>query len=143
MSAVIQASSENLDRQAALSIVVPFTTRELTAAALAAACRLGKGLAETVTLVAVQVIPRPNPLNQPVVDPKHTVRILRGVAQQSELPVKVLLVYARDEVAAYEKVLRRGTLVVVACRQRWWRSREERLAMKLARSGHHVSIIAA
>jgi hypothetical protein len=63
------------------------------------------------------------------------------VARTSPVSIRVKLVFARDRADAYLGLLRRQSMVVIGTKDRWWPTREERLARKLTVAGHSVAII--
>jgi hypothetical protein len=123
-----------------LWIVVPYTTPEVTRAALrhAGVCT---DLDVHVYLVDIQVVPFPCPLNQPPVNKKFSELRLQDLLKQRELPGKAAVLYTRDWLEGFSKVLAPGSLVVLATKKRWWRTREEKLARKLMKVGHHVMLL--
>jgi len=100
---------------------------------------MARGLQARVTVLAVQVVPFPEPLNPtrgcPGLDELVT------MAESADTPITINIVYARDWETACEQVLDRGSLVVIAVRPGWRRTREERLAGFLAHAGHKVTTI--
>jgi hypothetical protein len=124
---------------AELDLVVPFTTPELTRAALDAANRMGAGLNAALRLIKVQVVPFPLDLNQSPV----YVDFLKKQLQQFEsaLPAAGEIRLARDFEAGLESALDRDSVVVLATRHRPWRTRTERLAASLRKVGHKVVMV--
>ena len=102
---------------------------------------MAHGLDARVTVLAVQLVPFPEPLDPtrgcPALDE------LVAMAEAAETPVTINIVYARDWETACEQVLSQGSLVVIAVRKSWRRTREERLAEYLVRAGHKVTTIPA
>ncbi len=139
MSGIPGAGSEGGARQ--LPVVVPHTDLELTGIALREAARLARGLNAQVTVLAVRVVPFPEPLDpgrgMPGMDE------LMALAEGAGAPVTIHVVYAREWKAACEQLMAQGSLVVMAVRRSWLRTREERLAAWLTRAGHKVTTIAA
>jgi hypothetical protein len=129
------------DGASRLWVVIPYTTPELTRAALSFAAAFGQGLGVCVQLIDVQVVPYPCPLSQPMVSREHSRHKLRELARQSGLPVRAELVYARDQEEGFRHVLRPASLVLLATSKRWWRTAEEKLARSLSRAGHSVAIM--
>src|SRR5579863_5305670 len=85
---------------AELDLVVPFTTPELTRAALDAADRMGAGLNAALRLVKVQVVPFPLDLNQ---SPVYVDFLKTQLAQfESALPASGEIRLARDFEAGLE-----------------------------------------
>lgn len=137
---------EQLQHEAELDLIVPFTTPELTRAALDAANRMGTGLNATLRLVKVQVVPFPLDLNQP---PVYIDFLKNQMAQfQSDLPVAGEIRLAREFEAGLLTTLGRESVVILATPKRppflavsWMRTRNERLAAMLRRAGHKVVLV--
>ena len=138
---------EDFDRQrladmtaGVLWILVPYTTPELTMAALrhAGVCT---DLDVHVCLVDMQVVPFPCSLNQPPVDRKFSECRLQGLLNESGLPGKAGVVYTRDWLEGFKKILEPGSLVVIATKKRWWKTREDKLARTLMKAGHQVLLL--
>ena len=89
-------------------------------------------------LVAPQVVPYPLPLTSPPVLLDWNERRLRVIANQSAVETIVRIYLCRDCWQALAQVLRPHSLVVVGGRERWWPTREGRLARRLRRAGHEV-----
>jgi len=124
---------------AELDLVVPFTTPELTRAALDAADRMGAGLNAALRLVKVQVVPFPLDLNQ---SPVYVDFLKTQLAQfESALPASGEIRLARDFEAGLESTLDPDSVVVLATRNRPWKTRTERLAASLRRVGHKVVMV--
>lgn len=130
---------EQAQHEAELDLVIPFTTPELTRAALDAANRMGGGLNATLRLVKVQVVPFPLDLEQP---PVYIDFLKDQLAQfESELPVAGEVRLAREFEAGLEGTLGRESVVILATPRRPWRTRTERLAATLRRAGHKVVLV--
>ena len=124
-----------------LDVVVPYTNPALTARALAAAIELARGFQAAVTLMAVHVLPYPSPLECQEGIRKRLEAELTSVARTIPVAMRVKLVFARDREDAYLGLLRRRSLVVIGTKDRWWRTREERLARRLTAGGHSVAVV--
>ena len=125
---------------AELDLVVPFTTPELTRAALNAANRMGAGLHAALRLVKVQVVPYPLELNQ---SPVYVDFLKRQLEQfESPLPAAGEVRLARDFEAGLVGTLDGDSVVILATRKRPWRTRTERLAASLRKVGHKVVMVA-
>jgi hypothetical protein len=133
------AQVERLERP--LDLVVPYTNPALTARALAAAVDLARGFDAAVTLMAVHVLPYPSPLECQEGIRKRLEAELTSVARTIPVAMRVKLVFARDREDAYLGLLRRRSLVVIGTKDRWWRTREERLARRLTAGGHSVAVV--
>ena len=120
---------------------MPYTTEELTGAALQAAATLARGLRARATLVSLQVVPYPLPLDRPDVQVEFLVRKLRSLAGNSRLPVRIELVFTRNRADALKSLIDPGSLFVVMTENHWWRTAEERLARALVKEGCRVSLL--
>jgi hypothetical protein len=124
-----------------LDVVVPYTNPALAARALAAAAELARGFEAAVTLMAVYVLPYPSPLECQEGIRKRLEAELTAVARTSPAAIRVKLVFARNREDAYLGLLKRRSLVVIGTKDRWWRTREERLARRLTAGGHSVAVL--
>jgi hypothetical protein len=108
-----------------LWVVVPYTTPELTRAALrhAAAC---SDLDIHVYLVDVQVVP--SPLDEPPIQHEFSEHRLCELLKESRLPGKSAVVYARNRLEGFTKLLEPDSLVILATKKHWWPTHEEKLA---------------
>jgi hypothetical protein len=130
---------EQVQHEAELDLVVPFTTPELTRVALDAANRMGGGLNATLRLVKVQVVPFPLDLDQ---SPVYIDFLKDQLTHfQSELPVAGEIRLAREFEAGLLGTLGRDSVVILAAPKRPWRTRNERLAASLRRAGHKVVLV--
>ncbi len=124
-----------------LQIFIPCGDPELVAAALNAAAGMANDLKAAVTLVYVNVVPFPLPLDRPDVNREHLGRALRRLCSAVSIPVRILIVLARDRQSAYRRLVPAGSLVVLGTRKRWWRTAEQDLARALRRDGHRVVLL--
>jgi hypothetical protein len=134
-----QADASPLARP--LELVVPYTNPALTAHALNAATELAGGFEAAITLMAVHVLQYPAPLQCQDGIRQRLEAELTAVARTSPAAIRVKLVFARDPGDAFVGLLPRRSLVVIGTRDRWWRTREERLARRLTASGHSVAVV--
>jgi hypothetical protein len=120
-----------------LWMVIPYTTPELTRAALrhAGVC---SDLDVHVDLVDVQVVPFPCSLDQPPIDKEFSERRLRKLLQETGLPGHAAVLYTRDWLEGFKRVLEPGSLILLATKKRWWPTREDKLARSLMKAGHKV-----
>jgi hypothetical protein len=127
-----------------LDVVVPFTTPELTVAALRVADSLGDGLHTEIRLLRIQVVPYPLDLRRPPVPAgflKQQLESLCRLAGQHNAQVQYDIRTARDLASALRDALKDGSLVVLATRRRPWRTRSERLATILREDGFNVLLV--
>jgi hypothetical protein len=124
-----------------IRVFVPYTTPDLTRAALAAAASLTMRLQAEITLFAVRIVPFPLLLDEPDIPADWLERRLAALGNETAATVQVKVVLARDRDAGLRHVLESRSMVVVARKNRWWPTREARLARSLARAGHSVAMI--
>jgi hypothetical protein len=127
--------------QRPLELVVPYTNPALTARALTAAAELARGFEAAITLIAVHVLPYPAPLECQEGIRNRLEAELTAMARTSPVAIRVKLIFARDREAAYLGLLKPQSLVVIGTKDRWWRTREERLARRLTAGGHRVAVV--
>ena len=125
-----------------LRVVVPYTTPELTRAALSYVATLGAGLETQVRLVDAHVVPFPVSVTEPTVSLQFLDRRLQAAAVEFGLPLRMELVLSRDRLETFRKVLEPGSLVVIATGGWWWVSAERRLARSLSKAGYDVVLLA-
>jgi hypothetical protein len=121
-----------------LQIVVVFTFAQATVFALKKAATLAKGLNARVTLVAPHVVPYPLELENPLVQLAFTQRRLNEIASQSPVETTVRLYLCRHPLQTLIGALKPNSLVIVAGHKRWWKTKEQKLALNLHRFGHQV-----
>jgi hypothetical protein len=124
-----------------LRVFVPYTSVELTKAALTEATVLARNLDVQITLFAVQIVPFPLPLERPAVAPEFLQQRLLAAAGEIEAAVDVELIFARDLNFGMQRVLPPNSLVVVATKKSWWPTSEAKLAKSLTRAGHSVTLL--
>lgn len=123
-----------------LSIAVPFTTPELTRSALRHT-GICTDLDVHVSLVDVQVVPFPCPLDQPPIDKKFSERRLQELIKESRVPGQATVLYTRNLLDGFLRALEPKALVVMATKKHWWPTREEKLARDLSKAGHQVMLL--
>lgn len=126
---------------AEIEIVVPYTERALTQAALKRATALAAGLKAAIRLVAVHAIPYPLPFHCPTAQHAHLVEQLVDLASRCPLSVDPQVVLARYRDDGFRHVLKPASIVMIGTRKRLWPTREEKLARSLARDGHQVALL--
>ena len=102
---------------------------------------MARGLGARVTLLVVRVVPFPEPLVPAFAYPVFGELV--ELAESCEMPVTICIVHARDWKSVCEQSVEPGALVVMASRKCWRRTREERLAQCLLRTGHKVTLLPA
>ena len=136
-----RGSWERPGRSHELSVFVPYTTSDLTRAALSAVVAFTRNLGAHVSLLAVQVVPFPLPLDRPAISMSFFEQELDAVARSIEVPVDAHVIIARDRELALDRGIAPGSLVVLATRKRWWPTAQTKLARLLARTGHSVALL--
>jgi hypothetical protein len=122
-------------------IVVLYTGPDLTPRALQAAASLTKGLNFHLVLIAVHIVPFPVQLEPLAAMEEHLQAELSKAAEKSDLPVTARIAFARDLSEAFRQCVRPDSLVVIASRKRWWRTRPEKWARELARNGFRTALV--
>jgi hypothetical protein len=126
-------------QQPELDLVIPFTTPELTRAAVEAANRMAHGLNAKLRLIKVQVVPYPMDLQQ---SPVYLDFLKDQLAHiESELPASGEIRLAREFEPGLEGTLTRESLIILATLKRPWRTRTESMAAALRRAGHNVVLV--
>ena len=133
----VQASHE--DRQLDLQEI--FTDEPRTAAAVAAARSLSRGLGARITVLVTHVVPYPLPLTAPAVDVGSLVKAAQSVAASQPPDTSVAILLCRDRCQALRSAVRPESLVVVGSRRRWWPTWEQKLARMLKRDGRRVVMV--
>jgi hypothetical protein len=124
-----------------LSIVVPYTTPELTKAALKHAATLSAGLNAAIRLIDAQVVPVQRPLNEPTVNREFSVKRLREIADEAGMPVHVEIIYTRNRMECFRRSVKAGSLIVITAGMPWWPTFEKKLARSLLKAGHDVVLV--
>ena len=124
-----------------LSIVVPYTTPELTKAALKHAATLSAGLNATFRLIDAQVVPIQHPLNEPPVNREFSVKRLREIVEEAGMPVQVEIIYTRSRMECFRRSVKAGSLIVITARMPWWPTSAKKLARSLLKAGHDVVLV--
>ena len=137
----LRGFAESKNHAGELRVFVPHTARELTRPCLRAVSALTSSLGARVTLLAVQIVPFPLPLDRPDVAPQFVERELAALAREIEAPVDVQVMIARDLDTGMRRGLAPGSLVVVGAKKRRWPNAEVKLARSLVRAGYSVAVL--
>jgi len=94
-----------------------------------------------VSLVDVQVVPFPCPIDQPPIDNQHSRSRLEALFSETRLSGRAAVLYTRDWLEGIRRVSEPKSLIVMATRKRWWPTREEKLARSLSKAGYQVMLL--
>ena len=121
-----------------LDLKVIFTDLPKTAAALAAARTMARGLGARITLMVAQVVPYPLPLAAPPVPVEFTERLLESIAcEKDDADTTVKIYLCRDRNETIRRALPPDSLVIVGARK--WRDRH--LIKFLRQDGRRVLVV--
>src|ERR1700692_189156 len=120
-----------------IEIVVPFTEWAVTEAVMKRAAAFPASLNASLLLIAVHTVPYPLSFGCPALVHAHLVDQLIDLASRCPPPVNPQVVLARGCEEGFRHALRPESTVLLGTRRRFWKTSEERLAVALARDGHH------
>ena len=121
-----------------LDLKVIFTDLPKTAAALAAARTMARGLSARITLLVAKVVPYPLPLEAPDVPVEFTEHALASIAPDADVEIYL----CRDQCEAFLSALPPDAVVILGARKRrWWPSWEHSLAKMLRHDGRRVLVV--
>jgi hypothetical protein len=137
---MVKENASSVAETGLLDIVVPYTTPRLTRLALREAQELAAKLPSRIRLMRMLTVPYPLDVQYPPVAldvlREQTRQVARGVAT-----AEIVLLLTRDPERSLLKIMRPGSIVVIASKKRWWRTAEERLKGFCERHGHHVALV--
>ncbi len=119
-----------------LEIVVPFTTPELTRAAIQHAESLTCGLGAHIRLIRIEVTPYPLDLLRPPIPVSFLSEQLESI--ECAVPICPEIKVARDFEAALLASLPPHSLTILSSKRRPWATYPERLARRIRWAGHDV-----
>ena len=125
-----------------LRVYVVATTDQGTRAAVTAARSFGAGFTSTPTLVMPHIVPYRQSLDSPPVPIGFTIARARRLAEELDADLSLRVCVCRPGDVRFETVIPPNVIVMVGgVRGRWRRSREQRLADRLAARGHRVLFV--
>ncbi len=126
-----------------LDVNVVFTDMAATASALRRARQCAQALGAQIDLLYWQEVPRFFDLSAPPVSLNFIRRRLYSLTSAfcPDVPVHVRVYLCRHLEWCLERILNRESLVILGGKKRWWISREEKLANKLASRGYMVLFV--
>jgi hypothetical protein len=122
-------------------IVVIFTDRVRTKAALTAACRLGHGLDLPLTLLAPRVVPYPLPLECSPVPATFIEREMTHLVKGLNAEITIHILLCRNRTEAVKNALGPESLVVIGTGNLGWRFRYRNLVQLLRAEGLRLILI--
>jgi hypothetical protein len=125
----------------ALEVNVLCTGISTTVKAIESAVELARGLNARLRLLVAQVVPYAVPLETPPVLVEFQEALFRDIAQGYGVETRVDIFLCRDADETFARQLSPHSVVVLGAVRRWWRTREEKLARRLRRSGHEVMLV--
>lgn len=127
-----------------LEVNVIFTDQASTAAALAFAQSLARGLGARIHLQFAMEVPFQLPLENPGISIPFLQEQLSTVLANLErdgCEPRAHLYLCRDRVRALQQALKPNSLVVIGARKRWWPTAESGIARALRAKGHWVMCV--
>jgi hypothetical protein len=122
-----------------LTIHVIATSDEGTERALIEARKLSEGLRGRIVVLVPHQVSYAIPLTNPAEAPDVIGERYRMLGSAAGVDATVRLCFCRRTDDVFRSLLIEESVVVIGGRrQRWWPSRAERVARRLARAGHHV-----
>jgi hypothetical protein len=123
-----------------VSVYVVSTNSDFLRSSLAAARKLTRELSARIEVLAPYVVPYPLDLRHPPIEPGFLERRLLSEHPTLGDVGQVRILLCREEAEAILGALAPKSIVVLAARKRWWKTREDCLAEALGKAGHQVVI---
>ena len=124
--------------EGSLEVVVLHTTIPGTLTSLKRAGELAAGLAASIRLLVLNVVPYPLPVESPQVPVAFTQRRFTTIACDARVDTVVDIRLGREKASMMEAALKPHSVVVLERRRNWWPHPTRRLAKRLERLGHQV-----
>jgi hypothetical protein len=134
----VRGTSVDGNAEGSLEVVVLHTTIPGTLSSLRRAAELADGLAASIRLLVLTVVPYPLALECPQVPVDFTRRRFTTVACEARVETVVDIRLGRDQMSMIESALKPRSVVVLERRRSWWPNRVRKLAKRLERLGHQV-----
>lgn len=99
---------------------------------------LAAELGARISLIYVQVVPYPLPLEHSPVDAQVLSKRLWDLAEQAGTPVEIQIFFGRDVLDTLHASLGPETVLIAGCERPGWFSSEQRLIKRLLKQGHPV-----
>jgi hypothetical protein len=134
-------TATGVDDPVCLNIAVIYNSVEFTLSALRKAGALAHSLHARITLIVPEIVPYPLPLGSPPVGREFKERAFRILADEGPVETSVRIYVCRDRLEMLRTVLDPRSLIVMGGRDRWWPTKEDRLAGQLRQLGHQVVLV--
>jgi hypothetical protein len=117
---------------------VLFSSASETLRALKMAQTMAAELNARISLIYVQVVPYPLPLEHSPVDARFLCHRLRSIANQAGMPIEIQIFFGRDVLETLHAALGPETIVIAGHEHPGWFSSEQKLIKRLLKQGHSV-----
>jgi hypothetical protein len=117
---------------------VLFSSASETLRALKMAQSMAAELDARISLIYVQVVPYPLPLDRPPVDVEILSQRLRSVADQARMTIEIQIFFGRDVLETLHAALGPETVLIAGHKHPGWFSSEQKLIKRLLKQGHSV-----
>ncbi len=124
-----------------LVITVLFTNHEATVVALKRAASFSQGMGALIRLLLIEVVPYPLSFREPPRSDHFAWYLLERTAVAAGIEAGIEIYLCRDQKRALKRILAPPGVLVMGGRQRFWSSREQRLARWLKRQGHSIIFV--
>jgi len=124
-----------------LSVFVVFTSTTRTLKALGRAAEIARPFGVGIVILAMQVVPFLLSLDQLPVPFDFIIRRFRKVASRSPWKIRVRAYVCRDQFETLKRILPPNSPIVIGVRKGWWPTHDEKLARRLRRAGHDVTLL--
>jgi len=124
--------------ESGLAVFVVFTSINWTIKALEKAREIARPVGAKIIVVAVQVVPYPLPLDEPPVPMEFVIRRFEEKIDEFPERTQISPYLCRDLMEAFKRILNPRCPIVIGMQERWWPTRNQRLARKLRRAGYNV-----
>jgi hypothetical protein len=134
-------ASTTTKRRSDLQIYIIFTNPLAINVTLEAANELAHDLDARLTVLIARIVPYPLPLEHPPVSTEFTEQFLSQLVKGPDVATTVHVLLCRDRNETIRRAVRPDSIVLIGSRKRWWPNRDNTLARRLRRDGHHVIVL--
>ncbi len=126
------------DAEGSLEVVVLHTTIPGTLSSLKRAAELAGGLAASIRLLVLTIVPYPLAIEYPQVPVAFTRRRFTTVVCEARVDTVVDIRVGRDRMSMIQAALKPRSVIVLERGRSWWPDPARKLAKQLERLGHQV-----